>query len=151
VFQIDTPITEEVVERDGFGKHFSVVIAQQDPGERVVGFAAWQDSYDLHWGISGGMVLDLYADPNHRGYGLAPRMLSFVAAQVAENGGSFLAGQGIEGRTHPAKLYQKIAMGFPGVDCILGGRAFKSFALLHGKSLRELVKGLPPKEWNHLP
>jgi ribosomal protein S18 acetylase RimI-like enzyme len=149
--KMDTPIDESTFKRDGFGNRFDVQIAVCDLPSDIAGFAVWQSVYDLHWGISGGDVIDLYVDKKYRGYGLAPRMLSSVAKNIANRGGVFLAGQGLENETKPAELYQKIAMGFPGVNCILGGKAFRVFAELEGKSTREFVNGLPLKEWNYLP
>jgi GNAT superfamily N-acetyltransferase len=150
LFGIETTLTSAVLERDGFGCRFDIVLAE-GMSNRLVGFAAWQNGYDLHWGICGGIVLDLYVEPESRGRGIGPRMLSRVARLVQDGGGVFLAGQGVTGTTRPARLYQKAAVGNPGVDCILGGKAFRAFADLDSKPLREFIKGLPPKDWNYLP
>ena len=47
------------------------------------------------------------------------------------------------------KLYERVAMGFSGPDCYLSGKAFSVFCNLAGKSTRETIKNLPPKEWNY--
>jgi hypothetical protein len=75
----------------------------------------------------------------------------FIAARVLEAGGAFLKGQGLENETRPARSYRKIAMGFPGVDCILGGKAFRAFAGMRFADMRDFIKNLPRKEWNYLP
>jgi len=49
------------------------------------------------------------------------------------------------------RLYERIAMSFEGADCIVGGRAFRVLADLSGRPIRELVRGLPKKEWNYEP
>jgi len=151
VLNVETPVTEDALARDGFGSRFTMIVAERRLDGRIVGFAAWQDSYDLHWGIRGGEVIDMYVRPECRGYGIAPRMLNLAAKQIHLRGGTFMKRQGLYGGTQPSKLYQRIAIGCPGVDCILGGRAFRAFAGLPGDSLRELIRNLPKKEWNYLP
>ena len=90
-----------------------------------------------------GAVIDLYVVPECRGFGVAPRMLSLVARQIAAEGGTFLAGQGLTTGTQPSLLYQKIEVGCPGVDCILGGKAFWAFCELSLTSMRDFVRNLP--------
>ncbi len=148
---IQSTLTATMIERDGFGDKFDIAVAEAEPDHELIGFGAWQDGYDLHWGIAGGVVCDLYVLPEYRGYGVAPMLLHHIAKTIKASGGTFLAGQGIVGTTRPERMYQKIAMGFPGVDCILGGKAFRLFADMKFASIRDLVKGLPRKEWNYLP
>jgi hypothetical protein len=47
------------------------------------------------------------------------------------------------------KKRERIAIGFSGTDCYLSGRAFSVFSNAAGKSTREIIKNLPPREWNY--
>lgn len=149
ILRIASTLTTDHILRDGFGKKFSMAVAECTNTLQLVGFVAWQCSYDLHWGTTGATVLDLYVLPEHRCRGLAPLMLQRVASLVKENGGTFLSGQSIVNPTHPQRLYRRIAVEVAGAECILGGRAFRAFAELESESLKRFVKGLPPKEWNY--
>ena len=80
----ESRVTEAVLERDGLGGRFRLVV-------------------------------DLYVVPECRGFGVA----------------------------QPSPLYQKIAVGCPGVDCILGGKAFRAFSELSLSSMRDFVRNLP--------
>jgi hypothetical protein len=126
-----------------------MAIAAQKPGENIIGFIAWQECYDLHWGITGGNILDLYVLPGHRCRAIAPLLLGHAARRIRKGGGQFLSGQGIENKTHPEKMYGKIAVDVHGVECILGGRAFRVFSELDITDVRKFIKGLPKKEWNY--
>ena len=89
-FNMECPVSDSVFEKDGFGRKFHTVISiDQDEGN-IVGFPAWQACYDLHWGISGGEVIDMYVLPECRGYSIAPRMACLAAKQINQIGGTFL-------------------------------------------------------------
>ena len=143
-------VTAEVIRRDGFGMAFRLVVAQAS-NNILLGFAAWEASYDLHHGIRGGNVMDMYVLPHYRGRGIAPAMLATVAHEIQSDGGIYLKGMAIEGGVEPRRLYERVAMGFPGIDCIIGGRAFREFAKLAGADVRPIVRHLPPKSWNYEP
>ncbi|MBN1409457.1 MAG: GNAT family N-acetyltransferase [Spirochaetales bacterium] len=149
LLSINSTLTEEIVKRDGFGNKFEIAVAVTKDDKKIVGFVAWQNSYDLHWGISGGNILDLYVAEDHRCKAIAPLLTGFCAKKIRENNGQFLSGQGIVNETHPERLYAKIAVDIQGVDCILGGRAFKVFSELDITDIRSFIKGLPKKEWNY--
>ncbi|HTA93625.1 MAG TPA: hypothetical protein VK745_28800 [Polyangiaceae bacterium] len=63
-------------------------------------------------------------------------------------GGKFELGQAVT-RPGVQGLYERVAMSFPGADCIVGGRAFRALADLAGRPARFVVKNLPDKSWNH--
>jgi GNAT superfamily N-acetyltransferase len=115
-----------------------------------VGFAAFSRAYDLHHCVAGGVVLDLYVAPSHRGFGVALALVAAVANRVRDRGGVFVKGQAVE---HPGlrETYERIAMSFPGADCIVGGRAFRALAALDGQAPRAMVRGLPDRAWNSEP
>jgi GNAT superfamily N-acetyltransferase len=135
--------------RDGFGAAacFHNMIALASPGD-AVGFAAWQDSYDLHHCVRGGLLLDMYVRPTHRGRGVALGLVTSVAARVRDGGGCYLRGQSVP---NPAvqRMYERMAVTFPGAECNVGGRAFRALADLAMVPAREAVRRLPLKAWNY--
>jgi ribosomal protein S18 acetylase RimI-like enzyme len=137
----------EALVRDGLGSALRFVIAEA-AGEEVVAFVAWQSTYDLHHCVSGAEVMDLYVAPRLRGRAVALLLLVEVAAQAEQLGGKFIKGQAI---TKPGvrELYDRVAMSFPGADCIVGGRAFRALAELAGRPPRFVVKNMPDRAWNH--
>ena len=151
LLHIQSTLTTEAVVRDGLGSGFDGALAREQSTQEMVGLVAWQQSYDLHWGIRGAAVLDLYVAPEHRCRALGPALLNHVARRTASAGGCFLVGQGIVNPSHPERLHQRCAVTHEGVECILGGRAFEVFAALRPSDLREFIRALSPKEWNYLP
>ncbi len=136
----------DALRRDGRGSHFEVVAARHR-GEPI-GFAMLEPTYDVHHCLPGGCIADLYVKPGHRGRGVALRLIAAAATLVRERGGSFIKGQA----TPEARpFYERVAMAFEGADCIVGGRAFRAIAELHGRPHRELIRGLPTREWNRQP
>jgi GNAT superfamily N-acetyltransferase len=138
----------EAVERDGFGAKFDMVVAETAE-DGLIGFAAWLLSYDLHHCIRG-EVIDMFVHSKHRSRGIAIALLAAVAAEVQRRGGKYLKGQAVE-RTIAQRLYERMAICFPGADYMIGGRAFRRLAELAGKGVREIARGLPRKAWNHEP
>lgn len=146
VFDRTTPVTADTIRRDGFGEHFEMVVAVRGSGS-LVGFTAWERCYDLHWGLVGGTVLDMFVTPEHRGRGVAPMMLTRTCAHVRERGGQFVRGKAVDFRS--SRLYERAAMPFPGTEFILGGRAFRHIAELQRAGPRVLARSLPSLAWNH--
>lgn len=135
-------LTEDVL-----GKHARTLVAVNDA--ELVGFAIWQPGYDAHHCVQGGELLDLYVQKQLRGGGLAPELLLATVAAVTRAGGRFLRGQGVSAEGD--RLYERLAVTFPGTGFTLGGRAFRELAALHGKPLREALRALPPKSANFEP
>lgn len=144
----NSDVTAEVLRRDGMGEWFRMLVASA-PETGIVGLLAWERVYDLHHGVHGGHVMDAYVARPFRARGIAPRMLARVADEVRREGGVFIKGQAIDPR--PLHLYSRVAMGFPGTDCIVGGRAFRVIADLAGADARTIARSLPPREWNEEP
>jgi GNAT superfamily N-acetyltransferase len=132
---------------DGFGARFKLMVAEASAND-VVAFAAWQLSYDLHHCLLGADVLDMFVAPSHRGLALPVILMASVAAQSREAGAVFLKGQAVP-KAGVQNLYERIAMAFPGADCIVGGRAFRALAELAGQPPRFVVQHLPDKSWNY--
>ena len=139
----------KALRREGFGREFDIQVAVSSRGE-VVGFAAWGKSYDLHHCITGGYVLDVYVSPEWRARGVAPALLFAVAAEILRRGGKYVKGQAVQNRAIQ-RLYARVAVCFPGADCVVGGRAFRRLAELAGQSPRAATRGLPEKSWNYQP
>lgn len=76
--------------------------------------------------------------------------LAAVANRVRERGGTFVKGQAVE-HAGLRETYERVAMAFPGADCIVGGRAFRVLADLDGQAPRAMVRGLPDRAWNFEP
>src|SRR5271155_1433520 len=107
--------SSEALLRDGLGAEMHVLLAVRDA---PVGFAAFTRAYDLHHCLPGGVILDLYVAPAHRGLGVALALIAAVARRVRGAGGAFVTGQAVE---HPGlrEAYERLAMTFPGANCIV--------------------------------
>ncbi len=130
-------------------REVEIVVAETLDRE-VIGFVAWIDSYDLHWCMRGGEVIDFFVDPAHRGRGAAILLVARLAADVRGRGGVYLKGGAVDNHL-VRQFYRKIAMCLPGGESYVSGRAFGLLADLSGKSLRAIVKGLPQTSLNHEP
>jgi GNAT superfamily N-acetyltransferase len=130
--------------RDVLGVEASTLVAVDD-GE-LVGFSIWQRAYDVHHCLHGGTLLDLYVQRPHRGASFTPELLLATVAKVAAAGGSFLRGQSVN--PSASRLYERLAVRFPGTELQLGGRAFRELAALQGRPLREVIRALPPRSAN---
>ena len=81
--------TRESLEHDGFGFEFETLVAE-NLHHSLIGFASWRPSYDLHHCVSGGELMDLYVQPEHRGFGIAAALIVGVAEETKERGGCYL-------------------------------------------------------------
>lgn len=138
--------TAERLEKDGFGNEFETMIAGTSKGE-IIGFAAWISTYDLHWCLKGGEVIDMFVSPSHRGRGVALLMMTEVASEIQKCGGRFLKGGAVDNAV-VRRFYGRMAMCFPDGTSYVSGRAFRHLAGLVGKNLREIVGNLPETAWN---
>lgn len=135
--------------QDGLGAEFQMVIAEAED-QKLIAFAAWISSYDLHHCIKGGEIIDLFVEPVHRGRGMAIRLITAIATQIQQQGGVYIKGQAVENPS-AQRLYQRCARCFPGSDCYVSGRAFRRLSELSDQSLRDVVKNLPEPAWNYEP
>lgn len=116
---------------DSFLTTVHTALAAAEDGT-LAGFVAWTDAYDLHHCVSGGEVLDMFVTPAARGQG----------------GGSFLKGSALEPPSVRA-LYARAAVCWDERSCIVCGKAFRHLAGLAGCRPREVVRSVPPVEWNY--
>lgn len=146
-FQRSWSGTPQKLARDGFGAEFQMVVAEAE-NHQLIAFGAWKPSYDLHHCIKGGEVIDLYVDPNYRGWGVALKLIMAIATQLQQEGGVYIKGQAVESPS-VQRLYQRCARCFPGADCYVSGRAFRRLAELSDHPLRDVVRNLPEAAWNY--
>ncbi|MEP6691422.1 MAG: GNAT family N-acetyltransferase [Gemmatimonadaceae bacterium] len=118
-------------------------------GDEVVGFAAWDTVYDMHWALHGAQVADIYVAPARRGLGVALALLVAVCARARRDGATFLRG-GAYDRESTRRFFSRVAILSDSGDGHCSGRAFRRMAELDGRPVRELARCLPPREWNFL-
>lgn len=139
----------ELLEQHLLGNELEIIVAETLNRE-VVGFVAWVDSYDLHWCLKGGDVIDFFVRPSHRGRGAAILLISKLAGNIRERGGAYLKGGAVDDPV-VRRLYRKIAIRFPGGESYISGRAFRRLAELSGESLRGIIRKMPEAAWNYEP
>lgn len=69
------------------------------------------------------------------------------AKEVQAGGGAFIRG-GAYDRESTRRSYARVAVVHPSGDTYLSARAFRRVAELADLPIREIVRGLPPVEWN---
>lgn len=127
------------------GQHVLLAEAAGQP----IGFIGWHRVYDMHWGKAGAQVADLYVVPAHRGLGVAAALVAAVCADAQCGGATYLTGGAYDRASPIGRFYERIAVAFDSVECHCSGRAFRCLADLHGRPARDVVRALPPKEWNY--
>jgi GNAT superfamily N-acetyltransferase len=126
------------------------IIVAETLDRKVIGLIAWVNSYDLHWCLKGGDVIDFFVHPSHRGLGAAILLITKLAAEIQGDGGSYLKGGAVDNPV-VRKFYRKIAMCLPDGESYVSGRAFRRLAELSGERLRGIVRKLPEVAWNYQP
>ena len=126
-----------------------VAIAVDRTGN-ATGYLAWDATYDMHWGLAGAHVSDLYVAPSCRGLGAALSLVAFGCAEVLAAGGSYMRGEAYD-RSSTRKFYSRFAVIQSSGEVALGGRAFRHIASLSGLPAGEILASLPPVEWNFEP
>jgi GNAT superfamily N-acetyltransferase len=137
----------EQLRRDVLGEHSRHHVLLAETRETVVGFVGWDRIYDMHWAAGGGQIADLYVTPSFRGLGVSLALVVGVAADVLAMGGRFLRG-GAYDRETIRRAYARVAVVQPSGETHLSARAFRRVAELAGLPIRDIIRGLPPVEWN---
>jgi GNAT superfamily N-acetyltransferase len=140
--------TADELRRDVLGRPDGHRILLAERGDRVVGFIAWDAVYDLHWAAHGAQVADLYVAPPERARGVAVALLTGLCAEARRHGATFLRGSAYNRASRTGRFYERIAVGADSAECHCSGRAFRQLADLHGRPIRDIVRSLPPREWN---
>jgi GNAT superfamily N-acetyltransferase len=146
-----TGATASDLERDVLGGASGLRVLLVHVHGRAVGFVAWHRVYDMHWAKGGAQVADLYVAPPHRGLGVALALVAAVCAAAGEEGATYLQGGAFDRASPVGRFYERIAVAFDSAECHCSGRAFRRMAELHGRPPRAMVRGMPPKAWNHEP
>ncbi len=141
--------TAELLERHISDNDVEMLVAENTE-KVIIAFVAAIVTYDLHWCMKGGEIIDFYAVPMYRGRGAAMFLIIDFAAEIERRGGKFLKGGAVE-NTVVRRLYERVAMCQPNGECYISGRAFRHLAALSGRPLRETVKNLPEIAWNYEP
>ena len=139
----------QLLEQHLLGDEVKIVVAET-LDRQVIGFVGWIASYDLHWCLKGGDVIDFFVCPSHRGRGAAILLIAKLARDIQEQGGAFLKGGAVDNPV-VRRLYQRIAMCLPDGESYVSGRAFRRLAELSGKSPREIIREMPEAAWNYEP
>lgn len=126
------------------------ILVAENSAQEIIAFVASVVTYDLHWCMKGGEIIDFYATPMYRGRGAAMFLTIDLAAEIERRGGKFLKGGAVE-NSAVRRLYGRVAMCQPNGECYISGRAFRHLAGLSGRPLREIVKNLPETAWNYEP
>jgi GNAT superfamily N-acetyltransferase len=130
----------------GARHHILLVVLHGTP----VGFLAWDEVYDMHWAAAGAQIADLYVAPRARAYGAALSLITRACRVAHAVGGRFLRGGAYE-RESTRRFYARVAVVAPSGDTHLSGRAFRHLAGLGDYPIRQLLRNLPPVEWNYEP
>jgi GNAT superfamily N-acetyltransferase len=136
----------EALSAHAFGRHFHLKVAQS--GARLLGFAAWRDTYDVHHCTIGGEIMDMFVLPAARGKGIGPTLVCEVAVEIRRKGGVFLKGEGVDSPS-VRRLYERAGVRSATVQYTVSGRAFRRVADLAFVGLRELIRSLPETSWSY--
>jgi len=139
--------TPDQLRRDVLGEQPLHHVLLADTGVTAVGFIGWDRVYDMHWATSGAQIADLFVLPSHRGLGVSLALVANVAAQVRALRGGFLRG-GAYDRESTRRSYARLAVVHPSGDTFLAAKAFRRVAELADLPIRDIIRRLPPVEWN---
>ena len=140
----------ERLERDVLSGASGQRVLLAEAGGVPVGFVAWHRVYDMHWGKAGVAIADLYVVPARRGLGGAGALVAAVCAGGRAEGARYLTGGAYDRASPIGRFYERIAVAFDSAECHCSGAAFRRLADLHGRPPRDIVRELPPKEWNYV-
>lgn len=141
-YAVTSAMSPDVLLRDGQGLRFSMFVAV-DANDEPVGFAAWRDAYDLHHGVAGGEIPDMFVARPHRGRALSVRLAAAVAQAIRSRGGMYLKSQVLTDDVRRLRLLRRVTVGFPGESVYVSGRAFRQLSELSDANPKTLVRMLP--------
>jgi len=75
---------------DAFCDEPKVRFLVADRDGMIAGYAAWCDAYETEHAMSGLYMIDLFVTPEHRGAGLARRLVAALSAEARRSGHGFL-------------------------------------------------------------
>jgi ribosomal protein S18 acetylase RimI-like enzyme len=149
-YELRDKVTPEILARDAFGQTPRFRLGLACAGEtEVIAAAAWASTYDLHHFVPGVELFDLYVAPEHRGVGVAVRLIAHIAARGQAEGARFIKGSVTREPSPARKLYLRAAVVFPGDGVYVSGRAFRALASYAGASARQLCRARIERAWNY--
>jgi GNAT superfamily N-acetyltransferase len=125
-----------------------MVIAKAD--SRIIGFALWFQSYDIHWGITGAIIAEMYVLPEWRGKCVAVWLVARIAKIIIKKGWTFINSMAGEDNIAANSLYAKLAVIGKANNYIVANKALRALSELDMKSPREIVKNRPSKDLNFI-
>ncbi len=135
-------MTPEVLRR-AVGRHFDLLLVV-DGEDKPFGFAAWQETYDLHNAVAGVEVPDLFIARAHRGRAAAVRLVAHLARLVDARDGKYICGDLVlDENDSRVRLARRMTVGFTSEAVYLAGQGLRTLAALADASTAELVRGLP--------
>jgi GNAT superfamily N-acetyltransferase len=142
------PRPREVSRQAIFGPSALARILVAEERGRLVGYAGWRLLFDFFWAMHGAELDGLFVRPEARGRGVALALIAAVCAEVRGAGGQFLR---LSYGDKQARFYERFIAGGPVREGHLSQAAFDRFADLAGRPVRDLVRGLPSADLNHVP
>src|SRR5215472_1046170 len=126
---------------EGCGRRFELTVAAADG--RIVGFAAWRETYDLHHAVGGGEIADAFVAPSHRGRGVAVQLVAGVAAAIKAREGAFLYSLVLPDDPARLRLARRWGVGFAGEHTYLAQDVFERMADWGGQGpVRPAIRAL---------
>lgn len=116
-------------------------------GERLIGFAASLEDYDLHHCVRGIRVIDLYVVREWRGRSIGALLLTHVAAHAVASDFAYIRGEAIDDDAS-RHLFDRVAIR-SGDSFNVSGKALRLLAGLRDCRPRDIVTSLPKKDMNH--
>ncbi len=132
-----------------FGRQPVARLLLAERNGHLVGMGQWTRIYDMFWAAFGAEVGWLYVRPESRGLGIPAALAAEICREVRLEGGELLHG-GAEVDV-VSKLYERVALGWPGRTIYVSGEAFHAFADLAGAPPRDIVRRLPDPALNRQP
>ena len=107
-----TPLTAEGLKQRMFGRRrmLSCLVAELDGA--IVGFAAYQPSFDMETGSSGLYMSDLFVEDAARRRGVGRKLMEWLAREALRRGGAWL-GWGVMTKNLEAQAFYRAVGGAP--------------------------------------
>ena len=93
---------------DAFGDAPKVRFLVADRDGTVAGYAAWCEAYETEHAMAGLYMIDLFVAPEHRGAGLARRLVGALSAEARRAGRGFLWWAAAPGNEAAAGFYKSL-------------------------------------------
>jgi ribosomal protein S18 acetylase RimI-like enzyme len=111
-----TPLTAEDLARHMFGRRriLTCILAELDGA--IVGYAAYQSSFDMETGSSGLYMSDLFVRESARRRGVGRALMEWLAQEALRRGGAWLGWGVMKSNAEAQAFYRAIGGGPVGVE-----------------------------------